>query len=317
MKPLVTICCITYNHEKYISQTIESFLMQKRDFPIEIIIHDDASTDKTTEIIKEYERKYPEIIKPIYQKENQYSKSRKISFEFVFPKAQGKYISFCEGDDFWVDQTKLKKQVEFMELHDEYSMCFHAVKVIDFQGNPTGKYLGPYTKGNKDYRMDYTAQGGAVHLSSIFFKTHLVENIPTWALNSTHGDYALAIMLSALGKVHFIDEVMSYYRRGVKGSATTKLRENFSKENELLYHKRRIRTLNEANAFYDYKFSSEMEIANSWSYLTISVLENRYLDIIKNKKFGYVSDRALTDISVLILNLKIKPIIKKILKKIH
>ena len=112
-KPIVSICCITLHHEKYIRDAIEGFLMQKTSFPIEILIHDDASTDDTANIIREYEEKFPNIIKPIYQTENQYSKGISISATYQFPRALGKYIALCEGDDYWTDPLKLQKQVDF------------------------------------------------------------------------------------------------------------------------------------------------------------------------------------------------------------
>jgi len=120
--PLVSISCITYNHENYIRDTIEGFLMQKTNFNFEVLIHDDASTDYTAEIIREYEKKYPDIIKPIYQKENQYSKGVKISPKIQYPRAKGKYIAGCEGDDYWTDSYKLQKQVDFLEANPEYGM---------------------------------------------------------------------------------------------------------------------------------------------------------------------------------------------------
>ena len=129
--PLVSICCITYNHEDYITDAIESFLMQKTNFDFEIIIHDDASTDKTAEIVREYEKQYPGIIKPIYQTENQYSRGIKVEM-FCFVKTKGKYIAFCEGDDYWIDENKLQKQVDFMETHSEYSLCTHAARTVNY-----------------------------------------------------------------------------------------------------------------------------------------------------------------------------------------
>ena len=124
-KPIVSICCITYNHENYIRDAIEGFLMQKTTFPIEIIIHDDASTDKTAEIVKSYAEKHPDLILPILQAENQYSKGIPIS-TYAYPKARGKYIAFCEGDDYWTDPYKLQKQVDFLESNPDCSWCFHA-----------------------------------------------------------------------------------------------------------------------------------------------------------------------------------------------
>ncbi|SFL58806.1 Glycosyl transferase family 2 [Porphyromonadaceae bacterium KH3CP3RA] len=130
-KPFVSISCITYNHAPYIRQCLEGFLMQKTNFSFEILIHDDASTDGTQIIIKEYEKKYPNIIKPIYQTENQYSRGVKINPVFNFPRANGKYIAFCEGDDYWTHQYKLQKQVDFLENNPKIVFCSHNINKID------------------------------------------------------------------------------------------------------------------------------------------------------------------------------------------
>lgn len=127
---MVSICCIVYNHESYIRQCLDGFIMQKTNFVYEIVIHDDASTDKTAEIIREYEAKYPNIIKPIYQKENQYSKGIQISATYNLPRAKGKYIALCEGDDYWTDPLKLQKQVDFLEINLEYSGCVHQATIL-------------------------------------------------------------------------------------------------------------------------------------------------------------------------------------------
>ncbi|WP_320051494.1 glycosyltransferase [Anaerorudis cellulosivorans] len=124
-KIVVSISCLTYNHVEYIRDAIEGFLMQKTNFPFEILIHDDASTDGTADIIREYEAKYPDIIKPIYEIENQWEKGKRGSAIFNFPRAKGKYIALCEGDDYWTDPYKLQKQVEILESHPEYNACFH------------------------------------------------------------------------------------------------------------------------------------------------------------------------------------------------
>lgn len=126
IEPVVSIGCITYNHENYIKNAIEGFLIQKITFPVEIIIHDDASTDNTSNIIREYEQKYPNLFINIYQNENQYSKGNTPIFgNFIYPKARGKYIAFCEGDDFWTDPLKLQKQVNFLEANPDYSLTSH------------------------------------------------------------------------------------------------------------------------------------------------------------------------------------------------
>jgi glycosyltransferase involved in cell wall biosynthesis len=118
--PLVSILCDTYNHENYIKEALEGFLSQKTTFAFEIIVHDDASTDQTAAILKEFADRYPLIIKPIIQKENLYSKKVNFWSDITFPKAQGKYIALCEGDDYWIDEFKLQKQVDFLENNDDF-----------------------------------------------------------------------------------------------------------------------------------------------------------------------------------------------------
>jgi glycosyltransferase involved in cell wall biosynthesis len=124
MNPLISICCTTYNHEKYIEDCINGFLSQQTSFLYEIIIHDDASTDKTPQIIQKFEEKYPEIIKPIYQSINQMSLTNANPIlEFCLPRANGKYIAFCDGDDYWTDIHKLQDQVNVLETFPEISLC--------------------------------------------------------------------------------------------------------------------------------------------------------------------------------------------------
>lgn len=143
--PLVSISCITYNHINYIREAIEGFLIQQTSFQIEILIHDDASTDGTADIIREYEQEYPELIFPIYQTENQYSKGGmpdKINRE----RARGKYLAYCEGDDYWTDPLKLQKQVDFLEAHPEYSLSYCRFKTMnqdtgEIQDDINGSYF--------------------------------------------------------------------------------------------------------------------------------------------------------------------------------
>jgi glycosyltransferase involved in cell wall biosynthesis len=124
--PLVSISCISFNQENYIEKTIEYFLNQEVNYPVEILIHDDASTDKTQEIIKRYQKKYPHIIKPILQTENQFSQGVKcIHATFNFFRSRGKYIATCEGDDYWIDSNKLNIQINFLENNKDFSLTSH------------------------------------------------------------------------------------------------------------------------------------------------------------------------------------------------
>lgn len=130
-KPLVSVVVITYNHEPYIKECIDGIILQKTDFPIEILVNDDCSTDNTASIIKEYELKHPNLFRCIYQTENQYSKGVHPWFDILLPMAKGRYIALCEGDDYWTDPYKLQKQVDFMEKNPNCSVTFHRYKIYD------------------------------------------------------------------------------------------------------------------------------------------------------------------------------------------
>lgn len=155
--PLVSIRSITYNHEPYISQALDGFLMQKTDFPFEIVVHDDASTDKTADIIRAYEKKYPQIIKPIYEIENQYSKNDGSIGRKMNPLLTGKYIAFCEGDDFWIDPQKLQKQVDFLENNPDYGMCYTDFNIFTQKNNAT--QYSCFANQPQKYPTEYSLQG--------------------------------------------------------------------------------------------------------------------------------------------------------------
>lgn len=133
--PLVSIICLVYNHANYLRECFDGFIMQRVNFPIEILVHDDASTDNSAEIIKDYTDKYPQLFKPIFQTINQYSKGVHISATYQYPRCRGKYIAVCEGDDYWTDPYKLQKQVDYMEQHDDVVCSCHRYQILYDQTN--------------------------------------------------------------------------------------------------------------------------------------------------------------------------------------
>jgi len=210
--PLVSIACITYNHEEYIRDAIEGFLMQKTTFPIEIIIHDDASTDGTAQIIKEYEIKYPDLFFPIYQKENQYSKvTNRILATFVFPKARGKYIALCEGDDYWTDPLKLQKQVDFLEQNPEFAICCHAVNFEYEDGRPSF-IRRKHDPGRNRYTLRDLCIKNRFSTASTFYRNHLFDGFPSWYYQMPTGDWPLHILNAEHGDIWYMDEIMATYR---------------------------------------------------------------------------------------------------------
>ena len=125
----LTIVCLAYNQVGFIRECLDGFVMQKTNFPFQVIVHDDASTDGTAEIIAEYARKYPDIINPVLQTENQWSQGVSIARDYIWPKINSEYVAICEGDDYWTDPHKLQKQVDFLDSHPDFSVCFHPVRV--------------------------------------------------------------------------------------------------------------------------------------------------------------------------------------------
>ena len=138
---MVSVFCLAYNHEKFIRKTLDGFVGQNTTFKYEVLINDDASTDSTADIIREYEEKYPDIIKPVYQKENQYCKKIGLIKTFLFPKAKGKYLAWCEGDDYWVDPNKLQEQVDALESNSNCSACYSKVEKISINGDRLGVFF--------------------------------------------------------------------------------------------------------------------------------------------------------------------------------
>ena len=174
--PLVSVVCDTYNQAPYIRDTLEGFLRQKTDFPIEIIVHDDASTDGTAEIVREYELKYPELFRCVFRSENMYSRDPKILEHYVFPLARGKYVAICEGDDYWTSPDKLQKQVRYLEENPDCTLCVCAADVVDPQGNPVGS-ASPYeTDGDIPMNDLIRGGGGFVPTASIVAPARLAQN---------------------------------------------------------------------------------------------------------------------------------------------
>ena len=256
MEMMTSICCITYNHEKYIADAIESFLMQKTNFNYEILIHDDASTDKTSDIIREYETKYPELIKPIYQTENQYSKGVK-TFNFSLQRAEGKYIAICEGDDYWTDPYKLQKQVDYMEKHPECSICVHAAYRVSPEKIKKKSHIRPNC-GNKIFTVEEVIEGGGdlFPTNSILYPAVFCKNRPDFYENAPVGDYPLAIYLSLQGTIYYIDEFMSARRVDVKDSWTDRLS---SIERIVAHYNKIVDMFDELNRYTEYKYDNAIK----------------------------------------------------------
>ena len=217
MKPLVAIHCLVYNHEPYLRDCLEGFVMQQTNFPFVAIVHDDASTDGSAAIIREYEEKYPHIFKPIYETENQWRKpdgSLTRIMNTAIEATGAKYVAMCEGDDYWTDPLKLQKQVDFMEANPEYSICFHKVNtLIQATGEIKEEFLVRNMIGKS--KIFDLAEGNYIHTPSVLYRMcpNIFENYQR-LMPCLPGDYVMWMFLAEKGDIYKFDEAMAVYRYG-------------------------------------------------------------------------------------------------------
>lgn len=220
-RPLVSICCWTYNHKKYIAKAVKGFLSQKTDFPFEIIIHDDASTDGTNRALLNITKKTKVPIKLMLSKTNQYSKKGSLFLEPIFKRAKGKYIAFCEGDDFWGDERKLQKQVACLEKNKTAVMCGHDAMVVDSKGKVIkGSLLPDWAK--KDF-SSWECQIGATYIQTCTLMVrNKIKNLPTEIGRVINADNFLTSYLGRFGNYKFCTDVKkSFYRQHEGGIWTS------------------------------------------------------------------------------------------------
>lgn len=211
---IVSIICCTYNHEKYIKRAIESFLEQKTTFKFEVLIHEDASTDNTADIVRKYEKDYPEIIHVIYAEENRYSKGIRIPEDILIPISNGKYLAFCEGDDYFTDPYKLQKQVDYLEKHPECSLCFHSAEIVTVDEKRMSVIRPESQSCIIDAEKVIKGGGGYMATNSIMFPSRITKNLPSYFSFGRIYDYIWQMYCASQGTTYFIDEIMSAYRKG-------------------------------------------------------------------------------------------------------
>lgn len=228
---IVSICCLAYNHERFIRKCLDSFLNQKTNFAFEILIHDDASSDNTATIIKEYQVRYPDIVLPLYQSENQYSLGVPVTPTFNWSRARGKYIAMCEGDDYWTDDFKLQKQFDFMENNESFSCCGHLSEVVyDYDCDLKNESFSTLNGHSGIISKRNFLMLNNFHTSSMFFRSRLIYDYPVHKRVLVR-DRPLKIWLLSRGLIKILPEKMSVYRRNRGGvSENITVREMYEAE---------------------------------------------------------------------------------------
>lgn len=295
--PLVSIACITYNQENYIRQCLDGFVMQKTDFCFEIVIHDDASTDKTPSIIKEYCDKYPDLFVPILQSQNKYKEGKGILVPYVFPKCKGKYIALCEGDDYWIDPLKLQKQVDFLDENPDYSMCFHDACI---KNETSTLFNYPPHVCSKDYSSSELFKEWIVPTASILARKEAVFSAVR-DVRIINGDINVVLACANHGKVYGMADKMSVYRVQANGLTLSRVKNDnldlqfrYVKHYECLkenYHK-------VSSKYYNIK------LADTYINIALIYIRRRNLGLCVNYLFSALRKRPLRIIYRLFNKLK-------------
>lgn len=269
---IVTVCCFAYNHERYIRDTLEGFVTQNTEYSYKIIVHDDASTDNTRQIIEDYAKRYPEMFIPIYQKENQYSMGIDIFKTYVMPCIDTKYIAVCEGDDYWCDKNKIQFQIDFLENHKECSLCVHNTEKIDEKGNVLSEFFNFNDKITIYTTENIIKSCGQpfFHFSSFVFRTSIMNKMPDLFREFPGGDFSLALYMSLRGKIYYLPYTMSRYRVGAVNSWTESNKKNIQRAYD--NNCKMIDALKKFDSYTSYIFTNEVKriiIAHEYNIMKI------------------------------------------------
>lgn len=289
----VSVLCPAYNHSRYIRDAIESFISQKTSFNFEIVINDDCSTDDTRNIIEEYAQKYPDIIVPIYQTENQYSKGTDIIKDILIPKARGKYIAICEGDDYWTDNNKLQLQYDYLESHCDCCLCVHNAILVNEHKHAIGSVITSKHDGRISTTDVIINGGDYIATSSLFARKPSI--IPPY-FDVISLDYTWQIFFSSLGDYTYcFKKAMSVYRTGSIGSWSSLKSINFEaykkREIDLYYTKQKLRQ--QFNTYNNNRFTDAIETADKHDRLQCAVCIEDYKKLKREPIKSYIKTLTL------------------------
>tara|TARA_R110000850_G_scaffold161799_1_gene286387 strand:+ start:1350 stop:2381 length:1032 start_codon:yes stop_codon:yes gene_type:complete len=282
----VSIICMTFNQESYIENTIKGFLIQETDFKFEIIIHDDASTDRTPKIIKAYAEKYPSLIKVIQQSENQYSKKPTLPTHTAINATNGKYIAICEGDDYWSSENKIRQQIELLEKNPETDLCYHDCEHLSGGSIITSpKKISKNLECHSYVSFESIVKGGGAFICtpSIVMRSSSVKNLPDFFLNSPVGDYVLQVLSASSNGAIKLNKPMAVYRVASQGSWSSE-QANYNKERNTRTLTAMIETISALDNYLANTHSNAFDIAIAKEYVVFAFKALKAKDIEEFKR---------------------------------
>lgn len=283
----VSVIVHTYNHEKFIAQTLESIVNQEVNFQYEVIVGDDASKDKTPEIITEYQKKYPDIIKPMLHPVNMggFGKNNTLA---TLEVCQGKYIAAMDGDDYWTNPQKLQKQVDFLDQNSEFVACFHNALIHFEDGSHPDEFVNDDTQRAITTIEDLVGEDEVWYMatSAVMFRNGILKDYPKWFHESKSGDIPRYILLGKHGKFFYINEVMSVYRKNGGGMSFTDGKQDadflfnrigmyrgIDEELDFKFHK----TINKNIARYYLMLANSIQYSDNWLLSRFYALKSLWL----------------------------------------
>ena len=256
----LSIHMLAYNHEKYIAQAIDSVLMQQVHFPYELVIGEDCSTDDTRNIVKKYKEKYPDIIRLLLHEKNI---GMMMNSKQTRELCSGEYIAELEGDDYWTSPKKLQMQVDFLDSHPDFSICFHPV-LINYDGM-SGKDNHIYPDNIKEvYTLEDLLENNFIPTCSVMYRNYLINEFPDWFYKLKMGDWPLNILNARHGKIKYINNVMGVYRVHPTGV--------WSSLNKTSVLEGNIEAYNCINSHFNYKYGRIIYNKLSDSYYKLALL---------------------------------------------
>lgn len=286
----VTIVCITYNHVNYIRQALDSMIAQKTNFRYKILVHDDCSTDGTTDVLWQYANQYQDLIDLILEEENQISQGKSF-YSKIQEKLEGKYVAICEGDDYWTDDRKLQFQYDFMESNMEYALITHGAEVLDDRKGEVTRLLCPSAVDVDFSTEDIIKSAGWLWATNSIFQRADLFELPDVYKHWGVGDFPRSIYLSTMGRVRYLAKTMSVYRSMARNSWTA---ENESDASiKIAGLEKRIKGLCDFNQYSEGRYAETVDFVVSKWKCEIAILKGDWSQVEDDSLQGYTSTLSL------------------------